>query len=273
MKSINVLKILLEQEKKKTKIVNEKDTLRTAKEKINKFVDVYIIPKLLKLDFNENDICEAERRIFDTIFEEIRESVSRNKKIDLYHLGADYLNEAKVSEKKKIAKKFIDIVIRNNEYSERAKKYKEQFIVPMLEKLAKENIIAYDKAALDDKTKAETKKIDKLMDKFVDDSLLTSILFPLLNVVLFDEFCESFGFLYTDNVEEKQKFANVFYDFIKENINSIDFNKLDETDFSEYTGAKINITNELDLMAYNNLKEIFIDNVNFIGYMGFSKKR
>ena len=273
MKSINVLKILIEQEEKKTKIVNEKDTARIVKDKINKFEDAYIIPELLKLGFNEDDVYEAERRIYDIIKAEARETISKNERVDLYRLGADYLNEAKVSEKKKVAKKFIDIVIRNNEYSEKAEKYKEQFIVPMLEKLAKEKVITYDKVATDDKAKAETEKIDKLMDKFVDDSLLTSILFPLLQVVFSDEYCESFGFLYTDNMEEKQKFAKVFYNFIKENINSIDFKKLDETNFGEYTGAKVNITNELDLMAYNNLKEIFIDNVNFIGYMGFSKKR
>lgn len=266
MKSINVLNILINQKEKNLKTINSKDNTRFEKEKIYKFIDTYIIPELLKQNA-EAKITEARMRLYDVIIVEV------NEKTDIYRLGADYLNEDKVSEKKKVAKKFIDIVIRNNEYSEKAEKYKEQFIVPMLEKLAKEKVITYDKVATDDKAKAETEKIEKLMDKFVDDSLLTSILFPLLQVVLSDEYCESFGFLYTDNVEEKQKFAKVFYNFIKENINSIDFNKLDETDFSEYTGAKVNITNELDLIAYNNLKEIFIDNVNFIGYVGFSKKR
>lgn len=272
MKSINVLKILREQEEEKLKIVDKNNFSRNEFKKINKFVITYITPELLKLGFNKDDKFEAERRIIDTMKVQVKE-IEFNERFDLYRLGVDYLNNAKVSEKKKIAKKFIDIVIRNNEYAEKVKKYKEQFIVPMLEKLAKENAIVYDKEATDDKLKTETEKINKLMDKFVDDSLLTSILFPLLQSVFSDEYYVSFGFLYTDNVEEKQKFAKVFYDFIKKNINSIDFNKLDETDFSEYTGAKVNITNEQDLIAYTRLKEIYIEFINWFGYVGAKKKR
>ena len=90
--------------------------------------------------------------------------------------------------------------------------------------------------------------------KILKDSLEMNVTYPLYKNILPTEYQELFGFIFNDNMEAKQNFANLLYNFINENINSIDFKKLDETNFGEYTGAKLKIVSEEDYFE-NHLQE------------------
>ena len=255
MKSINTMKML--KENRKEDIFKRKDNTSERKEleKIQKFVSDYVMPEILKLGLeDETEEYDFKIDILNYIrqFENI--NLSLNERELIFGKDYDYLGTATPSSKKRIARDFVEVMRRIKTYPEKINQYKEEYIIPILEKLVQENIITYDRNALDNKTKIPTKKIDKLVDKFLKDSLEMNITYALYKNILPSEYQELFGFIFNDNMEAKQNFANLLYNFINENINSIDFKKLDETNFGEYTGAKLKIVSEEDYFE-NHLQE------------------
>ena len=54
-----------------------------------------------------------------------------------------------------------------------------------------------------------------------------------------EEYKDRFDFLFSDNMQAKKDFANLLYEYLKANHDTIDYKNIDNIDFGAYTGAKL----------------------------------
>lgn len=240
MGTINTTKIMLEKEQ--AKIKSRKDTSEERKklELVHKFVDTYVKPKTLCLGVSDvNLLGEIDSRCTNIVIllSRIEKDETSHHIIDDEEINFLYSKDTKI--KARVGKRVADYVVRQFTYYEKINEYKEEYITPLLDKLCKENIITYDTQALDNKTKIATERITKFVNKFIVDSSKNSIEFSMFPNVFEEEYKEHFDFLFSDNMQAKKDFANILYEYIKNNIDKVDFKNIESIDFAEYTGAKL----------------------------------
>lgn len=241
MKSVNVVKLM--KEDKNLKNVARKDNTERRKysDKIKKFIDTYVVPKLKNIDlsninYRDAVIFQAYELVVvldDITLENTPEPVFLTKA----EVGFLHSNDVKL--KARIGNRIAKQIVRINTYNIEKEKYIEIYITPILKKLVNENVIVYDKNAIDNKTKMANKKIDNLVNKFIDDILADTKLFVILERLCEEDYINEWDIIFGDNVQAKRNFATMFYDFVKDNINNIDFKNLNNINFAEVTGLNL----------------------------------
>ena len=111
----------------------------------------------------------------------------------------------------------------------------------MLEELNQNGTITFDLKALDNKTKSETSKINKFVNKFVSDNSKVSIQFDIFKDLYDSDFKEKWNFIFEENETTRKAFVDIIKTFLLENYGNINFKDLDNIDFANFTGAKINV--------------------------------
>ena len=239
MKTINTVKLLKEQKQNNNKNRKDKSDNALLCEKIQKYIEVYVRPQLLRCGItDEYDLYFYEDKILGIIVELDSLDVNNDETHLLSKEEIGFLHSSDTKVKKKMGIKLADYVMRTDTLQDKEAEYKGKYLVPILNKLASENIIIYDNNALDNKTKLTTNRINKLADKFIEDNTKQAITMLLFENLYGVDYVNDWDFLYSDNKERKKEIAEMLYDYIKENIDNIDLKNIDNIDFAEYTGSK-----------------------------------
>lgn len=238
MKSINVIKILEEEEKAKSKERKSTDDTTILKDKIWNCIDNFIMPyvkskiditeheqvvyedTLLKLLVNHNDLTEEDNIAFDEEERNFLNTSNRKVKIDM-------------------GKRYAETIIRGHTLNEKMEEYYIKYAKPMLKELHKQNVIIYDTEALDNKTKSATTKIDNLVKKIIADKTEENKMYPLFKKIFGNEFIEKNDVIFSDNKEQKEKFCNCIKTYIENNYNNIDYKAIDNIDFADMDEFKL----------------------------------
>ena len=230
MKSINVVKILEEEEKSKKKERKSIDEDTILKNKIWDFIDNFIMPRILKeIDLEEHYIVYYEDFLYETLEENSKQTESVK---ELYfEEEIDFLNKNNQKVKIDMANRYAEFCIKNYLKDEIVEDYYSKYAKPMLEKLNKENIIIFDKNSTDIKIKKTTDKIEKLVKKIIDDKRIENWLFIVYkNYYDFDYMEKNDVFFSNDNKDNKEKFCNCIKNYIVNNYDSIQYKKLKNLD-------------------------------------------
>ena len=230
MKSINVVKILEEEEKSKKKERKSIDEDTILKNKIWDFIDNFIMPRILKeIDLEEHYIVYYEDFLYETLEENSKQTESIK---ELYfEEEINFLNKNNQKVKIDMANRYAEFCIKNYLKDEIVEDYYLKYAKPMLEKLNKENIIIFDKNSTDIKIKKTTDKIEKLVKKIIDDKRIENWLFIVYkNYYDFDYMEKNDVFFSNDNKENKEKFCNCIKNYIVSNYDSIQYKKLKNLD-------------------------------------------
>ncbi len=234
MKSVNIVKLMQEKKNLDSEIREDNTEERAYANKLKKFVDTYVVPKFKNIDLS-ND--EFKRDVVLKAYEltsllnsdccENDSDLTCLKKTEL-----NFLNSNDVKLKARVGNRIAKQVVRTFTYPIRKAEYIEIYINPILKKLVNENVIVYDKNALDNKTKIASKKIDSLVSKFVDDILGDTMAFVIFERVYGEDYINEWDIIFGDNVQAKRDFATMFYDYVKNNIDNIDFKNIKNIDFA-----------------------------------------
>lgn len=241
MKSINVVKLMQYNKNLKNMVRKDNTEERRYSNKVKSFVDTYVVPKLKNIDlsninYRDEVIFQAFRATIELDginLEETPEPVLMNKS----EVGFLHSNDIKI--KAKMGNRIAKYVVRDNTYDEEKEKYIEIYINPILKKLVNEKVVVYDKNALDNKTKIANKKMDNLVSKFIDDNLFESRLFVLFEKFYGENYINKWDIIFGNDIQAKRDFATMFYNYVKDNIDNIDFKNLKNIDFAEVTGANL----------------------------------
>lgn len=235
MKSINVVKLMQDNKNLKNMIRKDNTEERRYSNKVKSFVDTYVVPKFKNIDlsninYRDEVIFQAFEMTFlldDITLENTPEPVLMSKS----EVGFLHSNDVKL--KAKMGNRIAKQIVRINTYDEEKEKYIEIYINPILKKLVNENVIVYDKNALDNKTKIANKKMDNLVSKFIDDILSHTKWFVFFERKYGEDYIKECDIIFGNDIEIKRNFAEIFYDYVKDNIDSIDFKNLKNINFAE----------------------------------------
>jgi len=239
MKSVNILKLLEEQQKDSDKKRLNTTEEQQKRDKIHKYIDTYVVPTLKSFTIDDNYFSEIISKLLPELINQAFEIIVAldNLTIDdkgiLQNQDIGFLNSTDTKIKKSIGNRLAEYFMRKYTFVKRKTEYIEEYITPMLEKLNKENIIVYNPKEIDNKSKIANKKLDKLVNKIVDDFTYCTIHSVLLNVYYNAEYVELYDFLFSDNIQAKKDFANDMEEYFRLSIDTIDFKNIDNIDFSE----------------------------------------
>lgn len=239
MKSINVAKILEEEEKtkaKERKIVDEE--IYHLKDKLLNYIDNFVMPHILK----ENELHWTEKAEYEDSLLKILISINNlteedNNLFDEEEKNVLYTSNRKV--KVDMGKRLAETIIREHTQDEKKQEYYTKYTMPILKELHKQNVILFDTQALDNKTKLVTSKIEKLVKKIISDKATENIKYPLFKNIYGNEFIEKNDVIFTDNKEQKEKFCNCIKTYIENNYNNIDYKSIDNIDFADMDEFKL----------------------------------
>lgn len=238
MKSINVVKLLEEEEKTKTKERKSTDEDTLFKDKIWNCIDNFIMPHVLnKIELDEKAKTYYEDYLFKVLANHRDYTEEDNNVFD--EEERNFLNTSNRKVKIDMAKRYAETIIRACTQEEKSEEYYIKYAKPMLKELHKQNIIIYDTEALDNKTKSATSKIEKLVKKIIADKTKENKLYPLFKKIFGNEYIEKNDIIYTDNKEQKEKFCNCIKSYIENNYNNIDYKGIDNIDFADMDEFKL----------------------------------
>lgn len=239
MKSINVVKILEEEEKikaKERKIVDEE--IYHLKDKLLNYIDNFVMPHILK----ENELHWTEKAKYEDKLLEVLISINNLTEEDDNLFDEEEKNVLYTSNRKvkvDMGKRLAETIIREHTLNEKSEEYYTKYTMPILKELHKQNVILFDTQALDNKTKLATSKIEKLVKKIISDKATENIKYPLLKKLYGNEFIEKNDVIFTDNKEQKEKFCNCIKTYIENNYNNIDYKSIDNIDFADMDEFKL----------------------------------
>lgn len=235
MKSINIVKLMQEKKNLDSEIREDNTEERAYANKLKKFVDTYVVPKFKNIDLSDEefkrDVILKAYELTALLNRDCCESNSDLTCLKKTELNFFYSNDVKL--KARVGNRIAKQVVRTFTYPIRKAEYIEIYINPILKKLVNENVIVYDKNALDNKTKIANKKIDNLVSKFIDDILGHTKVFVIMERVYGEDYINEWDIIFGNNIEIKREFATIFYDYVKDNIDSIDFKNLKNINFTE----------------------------------------
>lgn len=240
MKSINTLKIMTDNKKGKEKNRTNTSSESQKLEQVHKFIDSYVKPKIGILGLNnydvDNYVIDLTLALNDINVEDLTEDNQMFTEEEVHFVTS---NDSKV--KARIGKRIASTTIKSWTYWDKLNEFIENYVNPKIKELNDNGTITYDLDAMDNKTKLATKRIASFISKFVDDSAKASLRFDLYFNLYGEEFINKWDFIFGEDKACKENFANIVYEFLKENHNTIDYKNLDSIDFADYTGSKINI--------------------------------
>lgn len=232
MKSINVVKMLEEEEKTKVKERISTDAETMLKDKIWNCIENFIMPYVKsKIDITEDEQIKYENNLFEALVNHNDLTEEDNNVFDEEEKNFLHTSNRKV--KVDMSKRFAEIIIRTHTLDEKVEEYYNKYAMPMLKELHKQDVIIYDTEALDNKTKSATTKIDKLVKKIIRDKANQNKIYPLFKKIFGNEFIEKNDIIFNDNKEQKEKFCNYIKQYIENNYNNIDYKAIDNIDFAD----------------------------------------
>lgn len=238
MKSINVVKMLEEEEKAKVKERISTDAETILKDKIWNCIDNFIMPYVKsKIDITENEQIKYTNNLFEALVNHNDLTEEDNNVFDEEEKNFLHTSNRKV--KVDMSKRFAETIIRTHTLDKKVEEYYNKYVMPMLKELHKQDVIIYDTEALDNKTKSATTKIDKLVKKIICDKAKQNKIYPLFKKIFGNEFIEKNDIIFTDNKEQKEKFCNCIKQYIKNNYNNIDYKAIDNIDFADIDEFKL----------------------------------
>ena len=241
MASKNILKIMEEQQQvsKKARVntTEEMETITKAK----KFVDTYVVPKFYKLQIDNINVRDGliwqASQIAIMLCDITLENTPNPVYLSVNEVG--FLESSDTKAKASVGNKIAEHIIRGYTYEQEKNNYIDEYIKPILKELHKENIITYDVEALDNKTKIATNRTQKLVDKFINDNAKESLNFGLFRGLYDEDYISKWDFIFSEEKQPKKDFTNTFKEYIKNNYDKIDFKNIDNIDFADITGAKL----------------------------------
>lgn len=238
MKSINVVKMLEEEEKTKAKERKSTDAETILKDKIWNCIDNFIMPNILnKIELDEATKTYYEDWLFKLLVKHRDYTEEDNNVFD--EEERNFLNTSNRKVKVDIGKRYAETIIRGHTLNEKMEEYYIKYAKPMLKELHKQNVIIYDTEALDNKTKSATTKIDNLVKKIIADKTEENKMYPLFKKIFGNEFIEKNDVIFSDNKEQKEKFCNCIKSYIENNYNNIDYKAIDNIDFADMDEFKL----------------------------------
>ena len=238
MKSINVIKMLEEEEKAKVKERISTDAETILKDKIWNCIDNFIMPYVKsKIDITEDEQIKYANNLFEALVNHNDLTEEDNNVFDEEEKNFLHTSNRKV--KVDMSKRFAEIIIRTHTLDEKVEEYYNKYAMPMLKELHKKDVIIYDTEALDNKTKSATTKIDKLVKKIILDKAKQNKIYPLFKKIFGNEFIEKNDIIFTDNKEQKEKFCNCIKQYIENNYNNIDYKAIDNIYFADIDEFKL----------------------------------
>lgn len=238
MKSINVIKMLEEEEKTKTKERKSTDAETILKDKIWNCIDNFIMPNILnKIELDEATKTYYEDWLFKLLVKHRDYTEEDNNVFD--EEERNFLNTSNRKVKVDMGKRYAETIIRTNTLDEKVEEYYIKYAKPMLKELHKQNVIIYDTEALDNKTKSATTKIDKLVKKIITDKAKESKMYSLFKKIFGNDFIEKNDVIFSVNKEQKEKFCNCIKTYIQNNYNNIDYKAIDNIDFADIDEFKL----------------------------------
>ena len=238
MKSINVVKMLEEEEKAKVKERISTDAETILKDKIWNYIDNFIMPYVKsKIDITEDEQIKYENNLFGALVNHNDLTEEDNNFFDEEERNLLHTSNRKV--KVDIGKRYAETIIKTHIFNEKVEEYYNKYAKPMLKELHNQNVIIYDVEALDNKTKLATNKIEKLVKKIIIDKAEQNRMFPLFKKGFGNEFIEKNDVIFSDNKEQKEKFCNCIKQYIENNYNNIDYKAIDNIDFADIDEFKL----------------------------------
>ena len=239
MKSINIVKMLEEEERTKKKERISKDDVSILNNKSWHFIDNFIMPYVKsKVELTEDEQARYEDFLLDlltdidNLIEDEDTNLFNEEEINILHSQDRKL-------KTEMGKRYAETIIRTHTQNEKTEEYYIKYAKPMLKELHKQDVIIYDTEALDNKTKLATTKIDKLVKKIITDKAKENKQYPLFKKLYSNEFIEKNDVIFSDNKEQKEKFCNCIKTYIENNYNNIDYKAIDNIDFADMNEFKL----------------------------------
>ena len=238
MKSINVVKMLEEEEKTKAKERKSTDAETLLKDKIWNCIDNFIMPYVKsKIEMTEHEQVVYEDNLFNLLVK--HNDFTEEDSIAFDEEERNFLNTSNRKVKVDIGNRYAETIIRTHTLDEKVEEYYNKYAKPMLKELQKQNVIIYDTEALDNKTKSATTKIDKLVKKIITDKAKESKMYSLFKKIFGNEFIEKNDVIFSDNKEQKEKFCNCIKTYIENNYDNIDYKAIDNIDFADMNEFKL----------------------------------
>lgn len=239
MKSINVLKVLEEEEKIKTKErKNIDEEIYHLKDKLWNYTDNFVMPHILK----ENELHWTDKAQYEDEIFRLLISINNLTEEDNHMFNEEERNVLYTSNRKvkvDMGKRLAESIIRAYTQDEKMEEYYTKYTMPMLKELHKQNVIFFDTQAIDNKTKLATSKIEKLVKKIIADKTKENKMYPLFKKMFSNEFIEKNDVIFSDNKEQKEKFCNCIKTYIENNYNNIDYKSIDNIDFADMDEFKL----------------------------------
>lgn len=238
MKSINVIKILEEQEKIKAKERKSTDVAMLLKDKIWNYIENFIMPNILK----QIEIDEKAQAHYEDILFELLISHNDFTKEDNNMFTEEEINVLNTSDRKvkvNVGKMYAEQIIRLHTKQDKINEFQTRYVIPMLKELNEQDVIIYDTNALDNKTKSATNKIDKLVNKIINDKASENCSFALFKRFYGNDYIEKNDIIYNDDKEQKIKFTNCIKSYIEKNYNNIDYKSIEDVNFAEMQEFKL----------------------------------
>lgn len=238
MKSINVVKMLKEEENLKTKERIVEDEKVDISNKIWDYIDEYVRPIYVeKLNLSQVATTKWDKKAFElllqvTNFTEEDKSMFNQKE-------QQFLTTKDKKIKKEVGQRVAEMFIRNSSIYETGEKYYFQYAVPMLEELNKQNIIIFDPEAIDNKTKLATTKIEKLTSYIIGSKVQENFNFVACKHIYETDYIEKNDIMFSDNETKKKEFCNRIKTYIVNNYNKIDYKNIENINFVDIDEFKL----------------------------------
>ncbi len=240
MNKFNVMKILEKQKKEKELLHKDLEKEEYLK-KVYSFIDDYVKPLLEKTTNNitygftdDFDTFILSKKVEDLLiytikilglignnmFNDIEEHQLLQNALLNEEIG--FLNKDKKI-KKQVATKLCGYITKRLSYEDNLNNYVDEYIKPMFIKLGKENKIVFDLNSKDENKLLISNNTIELSKLGVCENTIISLVFPFTKNNYDENTLRHLDFLFNNDTEIKQEFADYLVNTFVERYNEIDF--------------------------------------------------
>ena len=239
MKTINVLKIMKEEENERKKQRKNKTEEQSLLNKAYNFTETYIMPKI-----NISEIIENDKK-YDFMYDEIRTTsaemvimfsqVNKDNKAPnmLKDNEIDFINKSDIKLKKDIANRIKEYVIKKYTYENKVNDYIDKYIKPLLNELQKEKTIIYDTDSKDKDIMLITNNTMEFVKQYIYYETKESIGYSIFKYLYDEDYTNDWNFIFNDNENAKNEFAGIVKDFLKKYYNKIELKNISKLDIEQ----------------------------------------
>ena len=252
MKSVNTIKVMNEEQKIKDLMKADKSHNYLFYKKAYSFVENYILRKIKSIDIKE--VIPKGEKIRSSVekfyYEEMESNAvmltillaqvdfEENKSpLLLKDKEVGFLDSKDLTIKKDIGNRIFDIIYKKYTFENKVEEYFEKYLIPMLNKLNDNKIIAYDVNSEDKEIQLLTNKTTELVKLFINNKIGNCINFSLFKYAFNEEETYRFNFLYNDNENARNDFVEIVKDFLEDNYNKMELKTMSKETMEQYIEA------------------------------------